>query len=221
MTSQANAYYANKLKERELNEVKVPEVQLKERSLEEVEKPKVAISASEAKERARSNLATESLKQQEIDESKRYHDMDISYKRDTNLTRDEQFQKEYLSAAKDIFKSGDLKNLYGSIGWEAYSNVFGGLADARRSSQSTNYGGLPGLGGSQTESINSRVRNVINKAIDNTALEPVVNTLHNEDFDFTYLSEIFPKMGKGDNERTTYNAIAQNGHTSTGGGKRF
>lgn len=75
MTTQANAYYANKLKEKELNEVKVPQVQLTAKELEEVKIPGVAIDRSKVEETRRANLATEEQRRNELAEERRYHDM--------------------------------------------------------------------------------------------------------------------------------------------------
>lgn len=127
MTSQANAYFANKLKERELDEVKVPEVRLKQRSLEEVDKPKVMISNLEYQERARSNRANEDLKAQELAEQERYHNLTHDIDFATKLTRQEQLNKSQAETLGRIYSKGTLQNGYGILPAEAFSQHATGL----------------------------------------------------------------------------------------------
>lgn len=99
MTSQANAYYANKLKERELNEVSVPKQRLAERTFEEVDKPKL-------RETIRSNLVNEDIKKKEYDEKVRAKDLDEAFRRDTTLDVPQQLSENLNKNMATVAKGG-------------------------------------------------------------------------------------------------------------------
>lgn len=108
MTSQANAYYANKLRERELKEVSIPKQRLAERTFEEVDKPKL-------QETVRSNLANEDIKRKEYQEKVRAKDLDEAFRRDTTMDVPTQLSENQNKNMATVAKGGVANMLaYGS-----------------------------------------------------------------------------------------------------------